>query len=837
MIRNRFLVLGVTAFLCGALLLAGVGGVGASHSSENYDEEVVEGQTYWGGQVLAFDDANFNGETWDNSSELTIRYGENGTVAKEFTPDSDGHYLFESEWSFEQYGAGTYYLEGENGTYEFELVEQTLAAEFNDSSVQHNETVTVEVESNRNGYDMVIESSDFTAEELAAIFAEASVETVDGEDKAVVSNVDSTDELTAEFSEDDGAGTYEFTFSSMDTNAESSAEVTVNQNGNPAGQFLDAQNQVSVGNTVEFVVELENTSEGTVEFGGEAKSYSHSVNVTDTNGDGEVTVVFDASAAGTPKETFYGVEDSNDVVTEGNNETDTPGPLAKGSYNRTLLVNGEQYDSGVTAVTSRTTAGLSTEALPYDWNSSENTTFEASNELTTVAEEDHVVVQLDTTGLNGYMENEDVSASDLNEGSSFANNYGFYVTIVEENPEPNQKAEEIRPGEAEYFTYSNNQVVLVFDTDDVNADANETYKATANFTESYPYNSDSETYSAFFTMEERTISVPSEYTPEPGAEHDMEVQVTNEEETQFEIDTNLADGTEVVVQLLREGEDPFFERHTVPVEDGQLVVTPLDMNESETGKSVELSVTTVDETIELKVVEEPTGEASVTVSDSEQETDAGENYVAPFTVTNVGNATMDVDVAYTFGGDVVVRETVTLDPDEEYRVSRTVNEAGEYEQGVVVNNETYMLPNVTVHGETTTEFDVEGPVSPGEPFNVTVMPENVNRNMTVDVSFNGETKEVLFTETGTQNKTVTFTAPDEEGEYNVTVEDDAQAKQSNTLSVEQTETPTPTPGQDYNDTNTAIALLIIFAIVVGAGVLAVFASRRDNNQTQRRRRR
>ena len=835
MVRNRFLVIGVTALICGALLLAGVGSVGASHSSENYDEEVVEGQTYWGGQVLAFDDANFNGEDWDSNSELTIRYGENRTVAKEFSPDSDGHYLFESDFVFEQYGAGTYYLEGENGTYEFELVEQTLVAEFNDSSVQHNETVTVEVRSNRNGYEMVIESSEFTAEELSAIFAEASVETVDGEDNAVVSNVESREELTAEFSEDDGAGTYEFTFSSMDVNTDSSAEVAVNQTGDADGQFSDAQNQVSVGNTVEFVVELENTSEATVEFGGEAKSYSHSVNVTDTNGDGEVTVVFDVSAAGNPEETFYGVEDSNDMVTEGNNETDTPGPLAKGSYNRTLVVNGEQYDSGVTAVTRRTTSGLSTEALPYDWSADENTTFEASNELSTVAEEDYVVVQLNTTGLNGYMENEDVSASDLNKGSSFADNYGFYVTVVEENPEPNQKAEEIRPGEAEYFTYSNNQVVLVFDTDDVNADANETYKATANFTESYPYNSGSETYSAFFTMEERTISVPSEYTPETGAEHDMEVQVTNEKETQFEIDTNLADGTAVVVQLLRGGEDPFFERHTVPVEDGQLVVTPFDMNESETGKSVELSVTTVDETIELKVVEKPTGEASVTVSDSEQESEVGDDYVAPFTVTNVGNATMDVDVSYTFDGDAVVSKTVTLDSDEEYRVSRTVKEAGEYEQSVVVNNETYTLPNVTVHGETVTDVDVDGPVSPGETFNVTVTAENVNKNTTVDVSFNGETKEVLFTIP--QNKTVTFTAPEEEGEYDVTVEnDDNQVEQSNTLSVEQTETPTPTPGQNYNDINTSIALLIIFAIIVGAGILAVFATRRSDNQTRRRRR-
>ena len=831
MIRNKFLAVGITILLVGALVSAGIGTVGAEHSSSDYDEELMEGNTYWGGQTLAVDDANFDNETWDESTELEVRYSENDTLVTEFSTDSDGHYVYDTERDFERFGNGMYYLEGENGTYEFELVEQTLNAEFENASVQHDDNVTVELDSNRNGYELMVESSELTAEELAKIFDEASVETVDGDEEAVVSNVESRDELTAQFTEDDGTGTYNFTFSSVDANARSSDSVTVNEEGEPNGEFANRNTQVSVGNTLEFTVELDNTSDATVEFGGEDMSYSHSVDVVDNNEDGEVTVVFDASAAGDEsEETFRSLEESEDTVSEGDNETETPGPIAKGSYNRTLVVNGEQTDAGVTTITSRTTSGVYTNALPYDWEEDENTTFDTTKPVSTVAEEDNVVVRVETTGLNGYMQNEDVSASDLNNGSSFADEYGFYVTVEEDNPPKNQEAKTIQPGEARYFEYSNEQVVLVFDTDEVNANAEEEYKVTAHFTEDYPYNDENDTYESFISVEERNVTIPDEYEAEPGADHDMVLPLPEDNNTQFELETNLAEDTEVVVQLLREGEDPFFERHTVTVEDGEMVVNPMGVNQSETGENVELTVETVNRTIDVRIVEERKGEATVNVDDGEQTTVVDSQYEAPFDVINTGDATMDVDVEYTFDGEVVRNETVTLEPDESYTVTQTLSDTGEFEQSVSVNGEEYDLPSVNVYSETENEtvvtLEVEDNVTSGDEFNVTFTAEDVDEEETFEVSFNNETQTVTFEEDGSQN--VTFTAPSEPGDYSVEASEDDELRASETMSVQQE--------QDTVNDDSAIVLVVVVLLFLAAGgaFLGVMMRRKDDNSPKRR---
>ncbi|WP_075936957.1 BGTF surface domain-containing protein [Halosegnis longus] len=490
--------------------------------------------------------------TADSAGKVDIDTGDLST-ANYFTVDEDG-----------DASTGTY-----PGTAEFEVAQQTLTTAVDPAAFDTDETQSeLTVDTNRGGnFDIIVSSDDLSNSELDTLYGGLdSMMDVDddGEDEVVLQ--DASDGLAENLDVSNlEAGTYNITHDVADTTATDDIMFDVSEAGEGTAAFASSAVSEERGDVLEFTVNLDNTDSAFVTVGGSDVNYEVDLTVTDGNGDGEVTVQLDTSEAA-----YYGGSGSvtvnneqgaysaapvesgdDDSVTVENVDAPTDRldtPLAAVDYDLSVALseNGNEEDVAVFSLNERSTDAAAT------WIAPKGTTYSdgledvtaAVSDRSTVALEDHVIVQVEASGIYSY----------INEQSDFGTN-GVSLTAMQTDTTANTAANEFNAGDAAaiVFDADNDTFYAVFNTASNNIEAGDDYEVTFEVNENNPYiaNADAtETVTTTFTVEEREASFD--------VNSDEQVQVEAASGQAISGETNVAPGTELTIRARASGDSPFL---------------------------------------------------------------------------------------------------------------------------------------------------------------------------------------------------------------------------------------------------------------------------------------
>ena len=269
-----------------------------------YDE--VEGNIVWQGQDVTINDLGLDNP--DGDIQLRERVDSDSTRLASVISASGDSVTFETE----EREAGDYYLRADGITLDipdgdsaptntFEVAEQSLTAEFDESSVTdegQNSDTDFEFESNRNNYpiNVTTSSGDLSAEDLADIFVAGSsfdlaTSNVNEDDDTIsLEPVEDDDEYVVDFAQADiDTGEYEFVFEGTDSTAEDTDSITVNEADQNA-EFTQGVTQDAAGDITGFNLTLEDTSDTYVQIGGEDSDFVDVLYIEVDDGDEPVQV-------------------------------------------------------------------------------------------------------------------------------------------------------------------------------------------------------------------------------------------------------------------------------------------------------------------------------------------------------------------------------------------------------------------------------------------------------------------------------------------------------------------------------------------------------------------
>jgi surface glycoprotein (TIGR04207 family)/PGF-CTERM protein len=122
-----------------------------------------------------------------------------------------------------------------------EVVEQSLNASFQNDRIRQDQVATLDVTSNRNGYDLYVASEDFSQSELNRIIEGSTTNNINTDrtpsDGSVrVNGINSSAEINFDFAGED-TGNYSFTLSPTDTTPTDTAEIEVVEAEEGVGEF------------------------------------------------------------------------------------------------------------------------------------------------------------------------------------------------------------------------------------------------------------------------------------------------------------------------------------------------------------------------------------------------------------------------------------------------------------------------------------------------------------------------------------------------------------------------------------------------------------------------
>ena len=248
------------------------------------------------------------------------------------------------------------------------VVPQTLQTNFTQDSEFANTNTTLEVDSNRDGFDLFVDSDDLSQSGLASAIQEDTETDIDtdrapSEDAVRVEGLNSFDDLTFNF---DSTGNFSFEFSPTDTDVTSSAQIEIVEEPDADATFVTETGTFTVNrgdvqspegdNDSTISIETTDVETATVRIGSEDRNNYATALVIEPNEDDEIEIRMNTFLAGNL--------DSSNVsrafnVTEGNlvtisRSTDRlPGVLDRGSYD--LIVENrqteEELEAGVLRIT------------------------------------------------------------------------------------------------------------------------------------------------------------------------------------------------------------------------------------------------------------------------------------------------------------------------------------------------------------------------------------------------------------------------------------------------------------------------------------------------------
>ncbi|MFD1562766.1 BGTF surface domain-containing protein [Haloarchaeobius amylolyticus] len=482
-----------------AMSTAFVGGAAAAENA-SFENEDGSSTGFYEGETVTITDLN-DGDSYE------IRY------ADDFDSDGDAEGdRFEDEFTAsgseyeldtDGYETGYYYLDGPNNgdtsdeerSFELRTMDfRTL--EFDEDEVDDDETVDLEINTNRDPYDLNVSADGLDEDDLEDIFGSQNggdaendfgIEKNDEDEEVLtLTGVSDAEDHVANFTDID-TGEYEFNFESTDTSAESDASINVTEGEDGTLSFADEAIETRT-NTAEIPVEMENTDEAYLRVGTmDDASYDVFLHVEDDDDNedstGVVNVEMDTVAAADDtdgvKNAFSTADGDDDVTlvavdTEGEGTELEAGdyPLALSTDIDTDLVddgpevaniqdtedytdsfedgeestsyltleNRQPLDEDATTVHTAPKGELSdvTDSLDDDETIADVVSEENISDADTIADGDGMLVSVETDSLHAYFEDEDGNThSTFGDISEFQNKNTVSLNITGEESGPN----------------------------------------------------------------------------------------------------------------------------------------------------------------------------------------------------------------------------------------------------------------------------------------------------------------------------------------------------------------------------------------------------------------
>ena len=541
-------------------LTAGVSGITASQGQEDgpSDAAIESGEVFWQGQFLEISAGEENGgDVW---AVREVTDGNVGSLVTQVQLDNSGSAVIGTGNL-----AGEYVVVDENGDpvafqngtvttgasvdeASWEVAEQSIDASFEAVAVNNGYGVDsqteLQLESNRADYRFFLFSENLSASQLADIFSGVELRN----DRAVANrSVGTSDAFEANFSEVP-AGTYNITVAAADGTARDTATIGVSDPAEGSASFENATVAEQRGDVARFNVTFDGTNRTTVALGSEDIGYLSQFTVVDEDGDGEATVAVNTFREGLSADASGVSAVGEDRVTDYQLRTDPiPGRLDAATYPIRLFVGGTQTATGTMVLNEPSVEGVQVWTAPGSANVNGSSQIaEIAAQTDNVAYEDWAIVQIDASGLSGYVDN----ISDLNSnetGLSMNLTKGMEINVPEEEV-PLDQATLVEDEE-------NDQLFLVFDSSNLERGAD--YRANFTVTSANPYVSaqNASSYTANFSVVDRNASI------------DGPVEVPASSDATISGNSTVAPGTELVVTVENTGANPFFQRQTTTVND------------------------------------------------------------------------------------------------------------------------------------------------------------------------------------------------------------------------------------------------------------------------------
>ncbi|MFB6087035.1 MAG: hypothetical protein ABEJ85_00825, partial [Haloarculaceae archaeon] len=404
---------------------------------------------------------SIKGTNFQNGEKVVLRKGTPGDsqFKAETTADDDGVVKVSTSGR----ATGDYFLQGQSSgnIVTFELAEHTISTALDPAEVGNAGDTTMSeysVTTNRGGsFNVYVSTDGLSADQLVKIFDDnfspSKVDlNADGTNDAVMISVSDSTSEDLNFT-GITAGNYTLMTDVVDTDASASSNVTVTKVG--AGTVSLGTNTVEVdqGDVATITVEFsEAASSGTLVIGDEDESgYQYNVSLTDGDGDGQVTVMFNTYTAGNNSRTIVEAADSEDDATMQGTATSLGSLLDTGDYglavstaDSTSATMDNPNDLGTLYIAERSTNSLTLWTAPASttWDANDDdavtaadiATLANSGSLTqdsAIATSDYVILDVDASGLGGIFEHYGTLQNAMDNGS-------VSMSMVQTNPGPNR---------------------------------------------------------------------------------------------------------------------------------------------------------------------------------------------------------------------------------------------------------------------------------------------------------------------------------------------------------------------------------------------------------------
>ncbi|MFC4358827.1 BGTF surface domain-containing protein [Halobium salinum] len=679
-LRSLFLAaLMVFSVFAGTVAFAGTS---AAANADDWDTEVdvasgADGvgasATVYAGQTLGVQNVDtITDITTDSTLEVRSYDASESTIGgleSTVEVDSDGDVLIDTD----DLESGTYVLttsRSGNEIVTFEVVEQSITAEFDDEEVQQGDSTTVDISSSvRNNYEVYVRADGLDDEELQDIFNRTSVEEIDGEDEVVISDAETP--IDANF---DGisTGDYNFTFAVVDTTASDEASITVTREGTTSYSLEDSSPTVNSGDTVNMTINLENTDSAVVQIGNaEDVGYQSTVLVETDEETANITLNTFGTAADSP---LYGVSaadddtDVTDIAAISGDDTGASGALEQGNYEVEIYNAGDYQDELDQPEAEQDADDVSPEAVgtlavadaalesAQTWTTYPDAAEDVGNAQDvleaveagdvvqdgTIAQQDYAVVQIQGSGHFGYLERVEANLTGDQTLLGQLDPDVLSLSIEETNPGPNQDAASVTP-EAIYADDETNNVFVVINTQGEDTGR---YNATVEAPEDSPLPIEDSSVTAQFRVVDRTAEFESD-----------NLEVAASENSTISGETSIAPGSDVTVraQSVSGAENPFVESVTTNVTENGTFEAAFNFSGQEVGSNFTVEATASpgfedDVTADATFVE---GQNDTTTADNGTTTvDNGTTTTADNgTTTTADNGTTTTDDGTTTTGD------------------------------------------------------------------------------------------------------------------------------------------------------------------------------------------
>lgn len=541
--HNKYL----SVLLVLVLSLSIVSGVSIAQSTENISDD----NRYWVGQDLTYDVENGS-----NNAEL-VR-GENETFVTELDVNNSTIDVNTTGYIEGDYNLTYSNSSDEEQSVQFELTNQDFNVTSSENRVTNESSTSINFsyESNRNDYNISVSSDNVSDSELATLFDVNESEVNESE---VTVPSDSNRDINFTGFE---TGEYEFAFNVTDTDANDSVTVNVSDTPEPTVDIQESIVETAEGDQARFTLQYNGTNNTNVTIGNQSEvGYEISFGVENQQEDNDtVEVVFNTYHAGVNNtSSVLNTTDDDGSITV-YNETNIESPrLSPATYDVTVDVNGEESDFAEVIVQERSTNNVRIKTLP---NGTEvtgvsdlvgNDSQEVGSYTTEVAQNDTIAVEVDMSGVYGYLD-EEQDPTELDNG--------LYIETTENTPNSdtgiNLSGSNLYTNPAEDRFY----VVLNATESNVNIGSDYTVEVGLNNSSDYVNETQEESVTTDVSILERN----TEFTTNQNGT----VEVTDENMI-VTAETNVATGTETTL-LVRNTDSPNLEEFDAVAEEGEFRV-------------------------------------------------------------------------------------------------------------------------------------------------------------------------------------------------------------------------------------------------------------------------